>query len=251
MVNNRTNMATIEQIDKLLENKLEIKFGELRTLILNDIDEKWRDLIETNQKNIAANAASIEGLGLEIETFKQESKDRINELERQLRESEQEIDEITNRSMRGNVIAKGIPEAENEDWDATKDILADHLAALSNESSATVADKLDRVHRGGKKEGTKPRHIYANFIYSTDASYYVSLAVKKAVDAHNKGDPAPTWRMDNQYSKKLTERRDKALVHRKELLKKKAYAQCRLVYPAKLLGRKDKNAKKWDFIEEF
>ena len=153
--------------------------------------------------------------------------------------------------MRGNVIVKGIPEVENEDWDITKDILADQLSALSNETSATIAGKLDRVHRGGKKEGTKPRHIYANFVFSTDAAYYVSLAVKKAVDAHNKGDPAPSWRMDHQYSKKLTERRDKALEHRKELLKKKDYAQCRLVYPAKLLGRKDKNIKKWDFIKEF
>ena len=92
MVNIRTNMATIEEIDALLEKKLETKLGDLRVQILNDIDEKWKNLIETNQKNIAANTASIEGLGLEIETHKKESNDRIDELERQLKESEQEID---------------------------------------------------------------------------------------------------------------------------------------------------------------
>ena len=243
----KSRMATIQEIEQLFDTKL-VAFREQ---ILKDIDAKWKQIIETNQKNIAANSTSIEGINLEIETIKRDTQKQIDDLKNKLIESEQEIDEITNRSMRTNVIIKGIPEVNVEDWDVTKDIVAETLATLSNENPETIARKLDRVHRGGKKEGKKPRHIYANFIYSTDASYYVSLAVKKAVDAHNKREPAPTWRMDHQYSKKLTERRDKALVHRKELMGRKEYVQCKLVYPAKLLGRKDKNVKKWDFVKEF
>ena len=178
---------------------------------------------------------------------------QLSDLEKELKQRENEIDEQANRSMRGNVIIKGIPEADNEkeDWDTTKSIVTDYLSTLSNENTDTVFRKLDRVHRGGKKDSGKPRHIYANFVYSTDASYYVDLSVKKWVSCHNKGEPKPTWRIEQQYSKKLTERRDQALLYRQELLKKKQYAQCRVAYPAKLLGKKDKNVKRWDFIKEF
>ena len=222
-----------------------------RTQILRDIDEKWAKLVETNQQNIAANTASIEGINDEIEKVKEACKQQVTNLEEQLKLRDIEIDEIVNRSMRGNVVIKGIPEKENEDWDTTKSIATDYISTLSNENTDTVFRKLDRVHRGGKMEGNKPRHIYANFVYSTDASFYVDLSVKKWVSCHNKGETKPTWRMEHQYSKKLTERRDKALLYRQELLRKKEYAQVRLAYPAKLLGKKDKNIKRWDFIKEF
>ena len=240
-------MASIDDIEKLLDRKL-ITF---RAQILRDIEEKWAKLVETNQKNIAANTASIEGINDEVEKVKASCEQQIRYLENELKQRDSDIDDIVNRSMRCNVIIKGVPEQENEDWDTTKSIATDYLSSLSNENTDTVFRKLDRAHRGGKKEKDKPRHIYANCIYSTDASFYVDLSVKQWVSSHNKGETKPTWRVEHQYSKSLTERRDKALLHRQELLKKKEYEQCRLAYPAKLLGKKDRKIKKWEFIKDF
>ena len=244
-------MATIQEIEKLLDKKLVIH----REQIMKELDDKWRTLVETNQKNIAANTTSIEGLEGEIEKLKTSCDRQISDLEQQLSQCVNELDEQVNRSMRGNVIIKGIPEVESEgekeNWDATKSIVTEHIASLSNENPDAVFRKLDRVHRGGKKDNDKPRHIYANFIYSTDASYYVDLSVKQWVNSHNKSEPQPTWRIEQQFSKKLTARRDQALLYRQKLLKKKEYAKCRVAYPAKLLGKKDKNSKRWDFIKDF
>ena len=127
-------MASIDEIEKLLDRKL-VTF---RAQLMRDIDEKWGKLVETNQLNIAANTASIEGINDEIEKVKEACKQQVTNLEEQLKLRDAEIDEIVNRSMRGNVVFKGIPEKENEDWDTTKSIVTDYISTLSNENTDTV-----------------------------------------------------------------------------------------------------------------
>ena len=82
-------MATIQEIEKLLDKKLVIH----REQIMKELDDKWRTLVETNQKNIAANTTSIEGLGGEIEKLKTSCDRQISDLEQQLKQSESELDD--------------------------------------------------------------------------------------------------------------------------------------------------------------
>ena len=163
--------------------------------------------------------------------------------------TEDEIDELVNRTMRNNIVVKGIPEDPKEDWETTKTKLCEHLAILSNENVHDIKEKIDRAHRGGKpqQDRDRPRNIYANFLYSTDASYYVEESVKYCVKNKNNCK----WRVENQFSTEVNDRRNQAMLLRKQLLQTKQIAQGHLVFPAKLYGKKDRAQKQWDLIKEF
>ena len=257
----------MEGISKLFDDKL----AAFRETIMADIDVKIKDMVEKNTHNIASNSTTIEGHGLSIETMqdeintlKEQMADRekdINTLNKQMIYRENEIDDLKNRSMRNNIVIKGIPYTADEEknWDVTKTKVCQHIATLTNETVDDIWNKIDRCHRGddqddAKENGrnnrnnnnNKPRHIYANLYSSTEASFYVSKSSKLCVKEKN-----TSWSVDHQYSPKVQARRNAAMIHRRQLLNDKTIAQGRLVYPAKLLGKKHHKQLKWDLIKEF
>ena len=62
-----------------------------------------------------------------------------------------ELDDMTKRSMRCNVVIRGQKESPKEIPTDTKNLLCDSLATLSKEKSEEIYYKIDRDHRSGKK----------------------------------------------------------------------------------------------------
>ena len=232
-------MATLEEIEKLLDKKLAV----LRQEITADIKQS----IEENRKNIAGNAATLEGLTEQFETLKEQQQIKITELQEQLDKQNDEIDELTNRTMRTNIVIRGLPEKAKED---TKKELCDYLATLSREDPRSIYQRIDRAHRtpGPPRNDGKPRNIFANLVKSVDCKFYVDLNSKHC--AKNKNSP-DTTRVDHQYTKSVLERRNLAMIERKKLLAEKKYVTCHLGYPAKLFGKVDIKQEQSDFIKAF
>ena len=243
-------MATIEEISALLDKKLE----ELREQITIDIEKKFKEKIDENARIIAGNVATIKGHAQELQTLKEQHRLKIEELETERKRQNEELDDQINRSMRGNIVVRGLPEDNKEDWSTTKSKLCDFLATLSTETPQVIYQKLDRAHRSGKREEGKPRNIYANFVKSVDANYYVDqfvkLSVKRSRSSLHNNNSKPI-RVDHQYTKQLEERRNQAKIERRKLLDAKEIAMGHIAYPAKLLVKADANDKKWNLIREF
>ena len=130
--------------------------------------------------------------------------------------------------------------------------ISDHLATLSTEPPQAIYDKIDRAHRSGKRNDKKPRNIYANFIKSVDASYFVEQFVQRSVK-NSKSNPnnSPKIRVDHQYTKALEDRRNQAKIERRKLLDDKDIAMGHIAYLAKLLVKTDVKEKKWTLFQEF
>ena len=207
-------MATIEQIETLLDKKLSAFKKEL----LEDIEMK----IQQNSMQIQTNASVIN----QHETIINDCKEKIKELE-------DALDDQLNRSMRNNIVLKGVPEDDREDWEATKSKVTDILVKLSGDSSASVRGEIDRAHRGGARIPGKPRHIYANLSSSTRVDFYIKKNISENLQSRHYN-----IHIDRQYTKKLTERRNNALKKRKELLEAGEIKKGHIVYPAKLMIKK-------------
>ena len=237
----------MDAISKLFDDKL----TTFRQQIMADIDGKIQQMVAKNTQNIAANATTLEGTTIEA------MQQQIKTLEEGMVARENKIDDLKNRSMRTNIVVKGIPESDDEkkNWEVTKRKVSEHLATLSNQTVNDIYYKIDRCHRGGgdddgESEGNNPKHIYANLYSSCDAAYYVSLSTKRCVKnkTQNKNNNV---RVDHQYSPKVQARRNAAMIYRRQLLTEQTIAQGRLVYPAKLLGKKDHKQKNWELIKAF
>ena len=227
-------MATLQEIEKLLDAKLE----NLRAQITTDIENKLQQKIDENARNISGNATSIEGQAQQIETLKEQHKIEVDELTSQLKKLTDDLDEQVNRSMRSNIVVKGLPEDPEEDWSVTKSKLCDFLATLSTETPQLIYERIDRAHRGGKRSDDKPRNIYVNFVKSVDANYFVDQFVKSRVKKSKNNlnnSSSPQVRIDHQYSKALEDRRNLAMIERRKLLDTKKIAMGHVAYPAKLL----------------
>ena len=239
--------VTLEQISALMDKKLDT----LREQITKDIEKKLQDRIEENSRNIAGNTTTLEGHTQKFEQLKIEHDKTIEELKSALNLQAAELDDLANRSMRGNIVVKGLEEADNEDWDATKHMLCDFLSTLSNEPSDVISSKIDRAHRSGKidRDSGRPRNIYANFLKSTDADYYIELCIKHNVKQTSAN--RSKIQLDHQYTKKVMDRRNQAKLVRRQLLDANKIVKAHLVYPAKLLIKTTHQQKKWELYKEF
>ena len=103
---------TLEQISTLMDQKLDT----LRVQITKDIEKKLQDRIETNSRNIAGNTATLEGQTQKFEQLKIEHDKKIEELQSALNVQAAELDDLANRSMRGNIVVRGLEEVDNEGW---------------------------------------------------------------------------------------------------------------------------------------
>ena len=165
-------MATLEQIEQLLDRKLNEKFENFRKEITDDfklITDDIKLTIEENKKNIAGNTTTLENLSGQFEEMKQQHQKTIDDLQKQLTKQNDDIDELTNRTMRANIVIRGLPEVAKED---TKEELCNYLATLSGENPDVVFDKIDRAHRtpGPPRDDGKPRNVFANLDESVESS---------------------------------------------------------------------------------
>ena len=101
--------------------------------------------LETSVENITNNP--IVPLPPTATTTDPATSKRIDELEKRLATAEEDLDDMRNRSMRGNLVFHGLLEEEDKDY-TTKDLIADFLHAELGAQSAEVAKRqLVRSHR--------------------------------------------------------------------------------------------------------
>ena len=72
------------------------------------------------------------------------------------------IEDQMNRSLRKNIIIRGIPESNNETWEDTRANVANALGAAIKMNPNQVGDMFERIHRGaGKGDDKNPRAVFA------------------------------------------------------------------------------------------
>ena len=140
--------------------------------------------------------------------------------------------------MRNNLIIKNIPEEDQETWDISKNKVGEILESISGVDRNKITEGIERAHRGGKKKADKRRNIYIRFYSWDDAEYYFQKFKSLAMKKHHFN-----YKIDRQYSKKLTSRRNEAMLERKRLLDSKQIVSGYVDFPAKLLVKKSVNTR--------
>ena len=148
------------------------------------------------------------------------------------------IEDQMNRSLRKNIIIRGIPEGNNETWEDTRAIVANALGAATKINPNQVGDMFERIHRGSAKEGDDkkfPRTIFA-LLYNWNNVDVLMSELRK----HGKGS---NIYIDQQYGPITTYRRKLALNARKELKDAKTITSGFVKFPAKLMVKNGPKAK--------
>ena len=125
-----------------------------------------------------------------------------------------------------------IAESEDEHENPRK-IVCETLAPLiPNYTEKDIDVVIDRAHRGGRRNNRSargPRHIYVRFQFSSHVDEFMH-AIKKA---------RPSFKLERQFSKPVTERRNLAMLERKKLKSKNEIRSGYIDYPAKLMVKRD------------
>ena len=135
--------------------------------------------------------------------------------------------------MRNSLILQNIREADNETWDDTKRLVATALTELLGLNQKEVINGIERAHRGGKKDKNRNRNIFVRLYCSEDVKYYCYEIRKLNINGKTKIIAT------QQFSKKLTLRRDLALQERKRLKDSGDIIAGYLQFPATLMVKKE------------
>ena len=166
-------------------------------------------------------------------------------------------EERTNRQLRKTIIFKGIPEkppGENgrneERWEDTADLLAQHIADICDDTSPSAAkDMVERCHRSkpsprykGDKSG--PRPIIAAFLDWRDSEF-----VKEQFRSNNINTDS-VISCEQKYGPRTTVRRNMALKERRRLKVGGEIRSGYVKFPA-ILMVKDSNDAKYRQLKDF
>ena len=165
---------------------------------------------------------------------------QITKLKGQMKSVLIELQNIRNRSMRDNLIFKDIGESGNEKWENTTQVLADfihdnlNLGYLFND----IDSQINRVHRAsdnnnnGKKNNRKgPRPIIAKFV-----NWRFAEEIHNRIINLNKTKKLEYIFCNQMSSKKLTLRRNNALINRRDYLQANKNMQVKLEFQSSQLG---------------
>ena len=135
----------------------------------------------------------------------------IGKLDQRIHGLEEIDDEQINGNLRNNFIVKGIQEVDDEKWSDTKEIIAESFSKLLNLSKQTVHDVIESPS-WLKKNGHSPQNIYMRLYTSEDAKYYCDLFRKLNIHQKTK------IKTSSRFSKKVTDRRNQAMLERNNLI---------------------------------
>ena len=173
----------------------------------------------------------------EVEVLKHQLADMKEKLDppsikHEINDIKKKLDNEVNRGMRKTLIFRGIPESENETWDETTNSLVSFLLTMDNTlQRKEVENDIERDHRGGKNQSDgKPRLVFAKFHSWKRSEFFKSTVVNDKT--RSKRDRVYG---DQMYSPEVTERRNKALKHRKSLIDSGSKGKMFVKYPAILM----------------
>ena len=180
----------------------------------------------------------------------------ISKLESQMKAVLIELEDLRNRSMRENLIIKGIEEDPNEKWEDTVGKLTEfihdnlNLCYLQSEIDAQIsrcyrANNENSSHKTKKrKEG--PRPVIVRFM-----NWRFAEEIRTRIIQMNVSKQINNIFVDRMFSKELTARRHEALLERKEYIQKNKNIQIKLDFPATLKSRERGTNQKWTIFKEF
>lgn len=242
-----------ELTDKI--NELSGKFD-----VINGKLDKQAERIEKAENKVDELEAklnqTIEKLNVDFKTLSDRVKkveDEIGPLEnipKMVLELRETVEERTNRQLRETLIFKNIPEEPNEDWEATKALLATTIS----ENCATISfddafDGIKRCHRESAKKqeraenDERPSRAGKRNIFAAMFSWEMCQTI---IESFRKND-SPIY-AEQMYGPRTTKRRGLALQLRKQLKQEGVIAGGFVNFPAKLfvnyVGHVDAEGKK-------
>ena len=185
-------------------------------------------LLQPKVKQFEEFMASQDQLKTELATSKQ----TITNLE-------DELDDLRNRGMRGNLVFFGLPEVEDaKTHHYTKDVVAQFIfnklyTENDNITLEYIYNTIVRAHRSkfdprrDKEKG--PRPIFVRFYRDDLADKFFQQGIRAKVSQQG-------YQVKQQFTKKMQTRVDAALIHRKEMFGSKAIIKGFVEYPAILKG---------------
>ena len=157
---------------------------------------------------------------------------------------ETELEDVKNRSMRSTLIFKNIPGNEKS-WDETTSILIENLAYTTDKIKQEINANISRAHRlKGNTTKDGPKSTICSF-----SNWRFADRIKRDIIASSIAKKTKII-VDQKFSPQLTERRNQALLRRKDLMKDQT-KQIYLDYPAKLMVKKKGSNEKYVLLEEF
>ena len=232
--------STLSSISKKVEiNSEAIKNNDV--LILGTINDV--DLLKTKLESIIKKNKVLEERLVVLESPPDTSTTNDSV---QLDMLVKELDDVKNRSMRSTLVFKNIDQNGDKTWEETTKLLSDELANIVEDKSADEINiNISRAHRAKSTRTGGPLPIVCSF---TNWRFAENIK-RKIIVASIAGKTKII--VDQKYTSQLTNRRNTALLHRKELVKADNTLQAFLEYPAKLMGRKRGMGIKYSLIKEF
>ena len=170
-------------------------------------------------------------------------KDAIAKCNALVKQQEEEIEDLRNRSMRSTLVFKGLAVGEKEiTWDDTESNL---LETIRKVDCLIPDDAIERCHRGFQKHDQVPE-IVAKFHSWKDADRVKQLFAEK-----NRKDKNFRVFCNQKYGPLTTARRNMAMLERKKLIGDGNAAKAYVAYPAKLMIAKQKKDKKYSLHTDF
>ena len=225
-----------------------------RISLLEDSANNNKIVFEAQAKELAellvANAELQSNLDTLAQKFEEFSSGHVQsppplDFTKKLVEVEERLEERTNRQLRQTLVFTGIPEEKNESWDDTFDLLARTISKNLGISFNKAGNMLNRVHRGRPTDNlNKPRPIYAALYRWSDCEDI--LEEFRSLNISRKS----SIRASYKYGPRTTQRRNLALMERKNLKDTGVISSGYLQYPAKLFG-KVVGSQKYTLIKDF
>ena len=218
----------------------------------HELDEQKDIITELQHTNIELKS-QLDALCEKLSSFEDVKSASINkeaQLSNKINEIEELVEARTNRQLRQTIIISGINEREGETWEETRELVAKTISKNLNMSFDTAGDMLNRVHRASRKDRmhpNKPRKIYAALYCWDDCELLIEKFRKLNISGRT------SIRIDYMFGPKTSQRRNLAMVKRKELKEAGILKSAYVAFPARLLGKRPGDGKDdpYILIEDF
>ena len=144
----------------------------------------------------------------------------------------EKTEDLANRSLRKNIIIRGIKEPKEEvKWEETRAVAAKAIANVTGDTVEHIDSLFERIHRGPKPKKNSDQAKYPRKIF---ACLYDWKQVDKLQTALREAERNDIY-IDQQYGPITTYRRSQAFLKRKTLIKSGTVTAAKVKFPAQLL----------------
>ena len=254
------------RLTNTLTTSLTKNIDDSETKILSQIDQKFNNLdqrlnsveksmvqvnnntinINTVTGTVNTNSSEIHDIRTELSALSLETQSIRDGMAEQKRVFVEKVEALTNRSLRKNVVIRGIPENPNEKtWEDTHNVVKNAIAEATGYDVDTYENVFERIHRG-KKSNDPNKKDKARPIF---AVLYDWKHIQKLSDELRDAPPNNIY-IDQQYGAITTYRRNQAFKKRKLLKEAKTIAGGFVKFPSKLFVKYSKDSSNV-FCEDF